>query len=135
MNLKEHLPYRGGQLHQICSKCNWWQAGHGLAVSQCPLCGAPTDHRIALEFGGFVVEFDGTRFNLHDAQGNRVVLDEADYPEAIAFMQRHAKVELANGTGLATHQSPWPIRSGAGGYKKMNPRMRDTDMYNYWAGA
>ncbi|MBS0557001.1 MAG: hypothetical protein JSR27_06255 [Proteobacteria bacterium] len=133
MNPKEHLPYRGGQLHQICSKCNWWQAGHGVVVQQCPQCGEATSNRIALEFGGFIVEFDGTQFTFHDSEGRQVILDEADYPEAIAFMVRHAEVKLEPSREAASRPSPWPIRSGAGDYRDHNHRMRNTYLFQYWA--
>jgi hypothetical protein len=132
MNPKDHIPYRGGQLHQICSECPWWQAGHSVVVLLCPLCGAATSDRLALEFGGFIVEFDGTRFLFHDMEGRRVILDAADYPEAIPFMQYHAKEPLATKADAAMRVSPWPIRAGSGNYQDKNPRLRNTYLFQYW---
>lgn len=129
MHERNHPPYRGGQLHQRCVKCDWWQSGHSVVVPLCPLCGEAMGDRLALEFGGFIVEFDGTRFLFHDTDGRFVVLDEADYPEAIPFIALQAKVPLLTREDAAVRPSPWPIRSGTGDYKANNPRMSGTKLY------
>jgi hypothetical protein len=86
-----------------------------------------------LEFGGFIVEFDGTRFVFHDTQDHQVTLDEADYPEAIPFMQRHAKWPLATQAGAAMRPRSFPIRTGMGNYRAENPRMQNTYLFQFWA--
>ena len=89
---KNRDPYEGGQLHQICSKCQWWQSGHGLELSHCPLCGEAVDAFVGLLFGGAMIVFDGVRFFFHDRSGNQVVIDRADYPDVITFMLRQALI-------------------------------------------
>jgi len=84
--------YSIGELHQACSRCDWQQSRHKLELTHCPRCSAPVDyHRAEIEFGGLRVGFDGTRFSFRDRMGRCVEVDEADYPDAILFMQRHAR--------------------------------------------
>jgi hypothetical protein len=83
-------PYVLGALHQHCSECEWSQSGHRVEVTECPLCGAAIDKHVALVFGGVTVEFDGTRFTFTDWKKDSVEVDEADYPDTIEFMRRHA---------------------------------------------
>lgn len=111
-------PYETGHLHQRCSKCEWWQSGHGLEVQSCPLCGAPTSEKIEIEFGGVVVAFDGTSFMVGDASATARI-DRADYPDVITFMLRHAKLGPVPGNLGALR----PIASGVGDYAEKNPRM------------
>lgn len=92
MQCDRSTPYAIGELHQTCSKCSWQQSRHDLELADCPLCGAPVDyHAAAIEFGGLLVRFDGTRFSFRDRIGGYVEVDEADYPDTILFMQRHAR--------------------------------------------
>jgi hypothetical protein len=110
-------PYTVGDLHQRCSKCQWWQSGHGLEVKSCPLCGAPTDPRVAIEFGGVVVEFDGTQFKFGNALGV-VTVFKADYPDVITFMLRHA----VKGPMRPSPGAKRRIASGVGDYRERHPR-------------
>ena len=92
MNCDRSTPYTIGELHEYCSLCDWQQSRHHLELTQCPRCRAPIDHRRAeIEFGGLRVGFDGTRFVFRDRLGGRLEVDEADYPDTILFMQRHAR--------------------------------------------
>ena len=92
MECDRSTPYVLGELHQACSRCDWHQSRHHLELAHCPRCGAQVDyHRAAIEFGGVRVEFDGTRFKFFDRMGRSVEVDEADYPDTILFMQRHAR--------------------------------------------
>ena len=105
--------YEGGQLHQVCSKCLWWQSGHGLEILNCPLCDAATDTHVGLLFGGIMVEFDGVHFIFHDRQYKKSVsVDRADYPDVISFMLRHA-IEGPLAGNLGKHR---PIKSCNGNY-------------------
>lgn len=112
---KNREPYEHGQLMQTCSACNWWQYGHGLELMHCPRCGAPVHGHVALLFGGSAVAFDGSHFIFHDRQsGHAVSLDQADYPDAITFMLRHA----IQGPLPGTLGNMRPITSGMGDYPK-----------------
>ena len=92
MESDRSTPYAIGELHQACSRCDWQQSRHHLELTNCPRCRAPVDyHRAAIEFGGLSVGFDGTRFAFRDRMGRCFEVDEADYPDTIQFMQRHAR--------------------------------------------
>jgi len=91
MNDDHQTPYTIGELKQKCSRCEWQQARHRLELQQCPRCGAAIDRHVAIEFDGLFVEFDGTRFTFRDRMGGSLDVDEADYPDTIRFMQRHAR--------------------------------------------
>lgn len=88
-----------GELHQACSRCDWRDVlRNAVERTDCPHCGAPVDARKdAIEFGGLRIQFDGVRFKLQDSMGRRLDIDEADYPDAILFMQRHARRVYSSG--------------------------------------
>ena len=92
MDCDRSSSYAIGELHQTCSRCSWQQSGHKHEMTHCQSCGAPVDyHGAEIEFGGRRVRFDGPRFVLRDRMDRYVEVDEADYPDTILFMQRHAR--------------------------------------------
>jgi hypothetical protein len=94
--LRCHLYETGGLLQQ-CKACDWAQRGHAVELAECPACGTPLTAPLAILFGGLAVVYGGKNFEVHDNGGRRVVIERADYCEAIQFMCRHAD-DLRNGT-------------------------------------
>jgi len=130
MYQKNRDAYEGGQLHQFCSKCLWWQSGHGVEIFRCARCDAPVAEYLGLVFGGSIVEFDGVRFIFHDRQNRTSVkVDRADYPDVISFMLRHAiEQPLVGELGKGR-----PMLSGEGDYLEKHRDLSYTKMYDvYW---
>ena len=84
-------PYESGSLIQQCDTCEWAQRGHSAEIVDCPLCGKKLKPPLALEFGGFVVMFDGINFSFHDDTGQVTLLQHADNPGVIQFLCRHSE--------------------------------------------
>ena len=85
--------YQQGQLLQECAACQRRFGGHNSELVNCPLCGATTfGRRLALEFGGLLLVYDGTRFRLHPSfDSSFALIDEADIADSLRFLCLHDK--------------------------------------------
>jgi hypothetical protein len=92
MAVDRTTPYTLGELEQACTRCDWRQARQRVELRECPRCGGALGRDAALAFGGVRVEFDGTHFRFRDTMDRVVDVDEADYPDTILFMRRHARL-------------------------------------------
>jgi hypothetical protein len=81
--------YATGELIQACPECDWAQAGHHKELAHCPACDAPLGDHVALRVGDALVVYTGKRFDLRSRDGGCVSIEQADYPDVIAFMCTH----------------------------------------------
>jgi hypothetical protein len=82
-----------GRLLQQCEACGRRYAGHNAELIRCPDCaGNNFGRRIALEFGGLLLVYDGTRFRLHpNCDSPFATIDEADIGDSLRFLCLHGK--------------------------------------------
>lgn len=83
--------YACGDLLQFCDECDWAQRGHRCELSECPNCGEALPSMLAIEFGGTAVVRRVGGFEIIGNNGQRTLLENADLPEILQFMCRHAE--------------------------------------------